>query len=260
MSPRENASTFAKGLKVVECFEAGTRGMTMADVARLCDLDRATARRLCLTLVDCGYLARNGRALELTAKARAIGAGYLTAHDFGRAVQPTLDRFAEELDGEISLAVLDATRAIYVARSATSSARVSFGFSAGSTLPLASTAMGRMILAQLPAEELDVRLPAIEIRRHTEATETDPAAIRDRINAAASEGYCHLENEFEMGAGAVAVPAGLIGGVPSALGTTATVNALGDVAHRDRVLDLLRRAALGLGYLRGGAPAWGHGG
>ena len=251
VSTRENASTFAKGLRVLECFESGQRGMTMADVARLCDFDRATARRLCLTLIDCGYLVQNGRALELTAKALAIGAGYLTSHDYGRAVQPILDRFAEELDGEIALAVLDGPRELYVARSDTSSARVSFGFSAGSTLPLAPTAIGRMLLAQLAPDALDARLAGIDLQRYTDRTETDPTELRARIRETAANGHCHVENEFEMGASALAVPVGQIGGVPAALGTTASVNAMDDPATRNRVLDILRRAAMGLGYQRG---------
>lgn len=252
MNARDNASTFAKGLSVLECLGAGQGGMTMADVARQTGLDRAAARRLCLTLIDCGYVVQTGRTLDLTARALTIGAGYLRRHDIGRAVQPILDRFAEELDGEIALAVQDGTRAIYVARSATASARVSFGFSVGSTLPLAPTATGRMILAQLAPETLDATLGQLDLHRFTTATETDPDRLRQRVEDAAATGQCHVENEFETGAAALAVPAGRIGGAPAALGTTASVNALSDETARNIALDVLRRAALALGYLRQG--------
>lgn len=244
------ASTFAKGLQVLACFQTAPHSMTMAEVARRTGFDKATARRLCLTLVDCGYLRQTGRALELTARPLALGAGFLAGHDFGRRVQPVLDRAAPELDSEIALATLDGERAIYVARAATPSARISLGFTVGSTLPLLPTAMGRVLLAQLPPEEREGYLNDAEIRQFTSATEVDRSRLRASIEAAAQEGACHLENEFEMGAGALAVPCGLIGGVPAALGTTATVGMLQEPERRAQILDILRRAALGLGFDR----------
>ena len=166
------ASTFAKGLQVLRCFEGRREALSMAEVARLAGLDRATARRLCLALIDAGFLVARGRGLHLTARVLAVGAGYLAAHDVGRVVQPALNRAAEELGGDIALAVRDGGRAIYVACSATAGARVSQGFTAGSTLPLLPTAVGRMLLAGDTDTALDALLATPEATlRHTEATQ-----------------------------------------------------------------------------------------
>lgn len=156
MSPRDTASTFAKGLAVLSCFEGGRSDLTMADIARLTGFDRATARRLCLTLQSSGYLYKHEKVLRLTPKVLAIAGGYLKAEYIGKTVQPTLDQFAKELDGEIALAVRDGSRAIYVARSAVPSARLSLGLSVGSTLPLLPTAVGRPAPTFRP-----IRMPAL---------------------------------------------------------------------------------------------------
>ena len=100
----------------------------MAEVSRLTGFDRATTRRLCMTLQDDGYLHKTDRVLRLAPKILAIAGGYLTSNDFGHRVQPVLNQYAEEFEGEIALAMQDGDRAIYVARSAISSARVSFWF------------------------------------------------------------------------------------------------------------------------------------
>ena len=79
MNDRNISTTFAKGLAVLACFEDGVRGLTMAAVARRTGLDRATTRRLCLTLVALGYLKHNEGELSLAPKVLALSGGYLRA-------------------------------------------------------------------------------------------------------------------------------------------------------------------------------------
>lgn len=246
MTEKNGASTFAKGLKVLSCFETGRRDLTMADISRLTGFDRATARRLCLTLEDNGYLQKDDRAFRLTPKILAVAGGYLTSNDFGRAVQPILNQFAEEFEGEIALAMRDGDRAIYVARSAISSARVSIGFSVGSTLPLLPTAVGQMLLARGLGNELDTDLSRLTPEKLTEATDMDLVSIRTKIAQAARQGYAFVRNEFEMGAAGIAVPIGNIGALPAVLATSASINQFDKTVEFDRALDVLRRAGMSL--------------
>ncbi|MEJ6392154.1 helix-turn-helix domain-containing protein [Gymnodinialimonas sp. 2305UL16-5] len=246
MTNRDTALTFAKGLDVLACFETGRGDLTMADIARLTGLDRATARRLCLTLESSGYLYRHGKMLRLTPKILAVGGGYLTAQHIGRLIQPTLNQFAEELNGEIALAVRDGARAIYIARSAVASARLSLGFSVGSTLPLLPTAIGRMLLASCTPKDRDQILNTCEWTRFTAATDMDRASIRTKIEDAATQGFSYVINEFEMGAAGVAVPIAPISGAETVLATSASANSLARPDQMDHVLDVLRRAAMRL--------------
>lgn len=246
MSQRDTASTFAKGLAVLSCFEGGRGDLTMADIARLTGFDRATARRLCLTLQSSGYLYKQDKVLRLTPKVLAIAGGYLRAEFIGKTVQPALNQFAEELDGEIALAVRDGSRAIYVARSAVPSARLSLGLSVGSTLPLLPTAVGRMLLASCPASQRAQIMADCEIERFTEKTELDHAAIEAKVQKAAVQGFAYAANEFEMGAAGVAVPVQGISQTQAVLATTASVNSFNDQSQLDHVLDILRKAAMSL--------------
>ena len=246
MSSKDNASTFAKGLAVLDCFAGGNSDLTMADIARLTGFDRATARRLCLTLENSGYLTKRDKFLQLTPKVVSVAGGYLTAQGIGRLVQPALNQFAEELQGEIALAVRDGTRAVYIARSAVASARLSLGFSVGSTLPLLPTAVGRMLLARCPIEERDTLIDTVPLTQYTEATEMDRQAIRSKIQLCAKQGYAHCISEFETGAAGVAVPIPNISKAEAVLATTASVNQFAREGELDRVLDILRRASMSL--------------
>lgn len=246
MSNRDNASTFAKGLAVLACFEGGRDDLTMADVAHLTGFDRATARRLCLTLETCGYLYKRGRFLRLTPRILAVTGGYLASEDIGRTIQPVLNHFAEELQGEIALAVRDGTRAIYIAQSAVASARRSLGFSVGSTLPLLPTAVGRMLLASLTSDARDRIVQCCEIKKFTEVTNLDLRSIRQDIAIAADQGYAYVTREFEMAAAGLAVPIPNISGTEAALATTTSVNQMSSDNQIDHTLDILRRAAMRL--------------
>jgi IclR family pca regulon transcriptional regulator len=246
MTNKNNASTFAKGLRVLSCFETGRRDLTMAEVSRLTGFDRATTRRLCMTLQDDGYLHKTDRVLRLAPKILAIAGGFLTSNDFGHRVQPVLNQYAEEFEGEIALAMQDGDRAIYVARSAISSARVSFGFSVGSTLPLLPTAVGRMLLAHGSDADQATALSGLTPEQYTPETDMDVGSVRSKIETAAKQGYAFVRNEFEMGAAGIAVPIGPIGESPAVLATTASVNQFDKPAEFDRALDVLRRAAISL--------------
>ena len=243
---KDGASTFAKGLAVLDCLSSGRTDLTMADIARLTGFDRATARRLCLTLESSGYLTKRDKFLHLTPKVVAVAGGYLTAQGIGRSVQPILNQFAEEMEGEIAVAVREGVRAVYIARSAVSTARLSLGFSVGSTLPLLPTAVGRMLLARCPKDLRAELIACSPLEKLTEATELDRNAILAAVEQAAAQGYAHSTDEFEMGAAGLAVPIPDLSGTQAVLATTASVNQFAREGELDRVLDILRRAAMSL--------------
>ena len=218
----------------------------MAEIARLTGFDRAAARRLCMALEECGYLVRQSRSLRLSPKVVAIAGGYLSSHAIGKSVQPILNLFAERLNGEISLVVLQGHRALYIARSAVASARLSFGFSIGSTLPLLPTAVGRMLLAQCPEPLRDEIIETGDLQAHSGATDMARGSIRQKIVQAARQGYACSVDEFELGATGLAVPTLAIGESQAVLATTASTNQFSREGELERALDVLRHAAISL--------------
>lgn len=142
---KTQSSTLLKGLDVIAAFE-GAPSLTLTQIADRAGLDRSTARRMTLTLVDAGWVAQNGRAFALAPRALRPAGAFLQAGSFGRSVQPILNTHAKALGGEISLALRDDEMAVYVAHSARPGARVSIGFTVGSTLPLETTAIGQVLL------------------------------------------------------------------------------------------------------------------
>jgi IclR family pca regulon transcriptional regulator len=218
---RNISSSFAKGLAVLAVFDAQTPSMTLAEIARRSGQDRATARRGALTLVQAGYLRQDGRMLSLTPRVLALAGGFLQANQFGRRVQPVLNRHARQMEVEVTLAMLDQGRVLVLAQSTVDHGHITYGFTAGSHIPLAHTSLGRMLLAGLSAEEAAATLAATDIPGHTSQSLTCADAILQRVETAREQGYCVTDSEFEAGIIGYAVPVSRPDRTPIVIGSSA---------------------------------------
>lgn len=234
MSNTHIATTFLKGIELLRAFGSESASWTLADLASRSGYDRATTRRLCLTLVAAGLVNQSGRNFALSPRVLTFAGDFLKVNDFGLTVQPVLSQFAEALDGEITFAVLDGNQALYVARSAVGRSRVSLGMTVGSTLPLLPTAIGRMLLATAPPNIVPAVVAALPNERKTSHTETDPGALCAAIAQARDSGHATVREEYENGVCGIAVP---VGGAGHTLGVVGTSFTLAGTASDEAVAD-----------------------
>jgi IclR family pca regulon transcriptional regulator len=195
---------FAKGLAVIEAYGHGRSSLTIAEVSRISGLDRASARRCLLTLVNAGYVTTDGRYFELAPRILRLGHAYLAA-PLPRLIQPTLDHLAIKLGTSVSAAVLDGGEIVYIARAAQHRI-IGVGLSTGSRLPAYFSAMGRVLLAALPPEQSRALLSATDRRQVTPRTITNIDALMAEIDRVREIGYCVIDQEIELGSMSVAVP------------------------------------------------------
>ena len=116
MRESDFVSGFARGLKVIEAFGETRPRLTIAEAAKLTDLDRATVRRCLLTLADLGYADYDGKFFTLTPKVLRLGHAYLSATPLPLLIQPYLDQLSEKAGQSASASVLDGTDVVYIAR------------------------------------------------------------------------------------------------------------------------------------------------
>ena len=76
----------------------------------------------------------------------------------------------------------------------------------GSRLPAWATAMGRVLLADLPPAALDQYFEQVSLDPFTPRTVTNPKELRKVIQAAGDEGYTLVDQEVEEGVRSLAVP------------------------------------------------------
>jgi len=204
---RDFVTALASGLEVILAFDDTTPRMTLSEVAAKTDMNRARARRFLLTLHALGYVRKQHRHFELAPKALQLGYAFLSANNYRSVIQQHLEDITQRIGESSSLGVLDDGDVIYVARSAAPHRLMAISLSIGTRLPAVATSMGRVLLAQLPAAELDALLATTTLRAHTEHTITDPQALRERLAEVRRDGYCIVDQELDSGLRSLAVPA-----------------------------------------------------
>lgn len=202
---KETIAGFAKGLRVIEAFDAGRPQLTITDAAALTGLERATARRCLLTLVRDGYADFDGKFFRLTPKVLRLGYAYLSSTPLPRIVQPFLEQLATETNESCSASTLDGSEIVYVAR-ASQKRVMSIGLSVGSRLPAYCSSMGRVLLAGRPPKERQALLDALPREKVTPRTLTGSAELLAAIEKVRHDGYAIVDQELEIGLRAIAVP------------------------------------------------------
>jgi DNA-binding IclR family transcriptional regulator len=200
------ATTLAKGLVVLEAFDADAVLLGNMEIAARTGISRPTVARLTHTLSELGYLRydRSQAKYHLGARALRMVRPLLSAMPFRQIARPLMQELAESVRGTVSIGVLDGTAAVYVetARSGDVGPHVP---DIGLPITVVATAMGRAMAAILPPVERAL----LEERIRSEMPD-QWARHRERYGAALKEcadlGYCTCHGEYMETIHAVAAP------------------------------------------------------
>ena len=194
-----------RGLAVIRAFDAEHRELALSDVARATGLTRAAARRFLLTLVKLGYVNFADGRFSLRPRVLELGYAYLSSLTLPEVAQPHMEALVAKVNESSSISVLDDLEVVYVVRVPTRRI-MSITLSVGTRLPAYATSMGRVLLANLPEDELEERLSRIEIRPLTARTVKDKDELRAILAATRKQGYAATDQELEEGLRSLAVP------------------------------------------------------
>jgi len=197
--------SFARGLSVIRAFSADAPRQTLSEVAKRCGLTRAGARRILLTLETLGYVKSDGRRFALTPKILDLGFAYLSAQPLWQFAEPAMHALAASLKESCSAAVLEGQDIVYVLRVPVRKI-MSANLGVGSRLPAWCTAMGRVLLAGLPDDELEQHLAKVQMQPFTARTVVRPDELKDRILQTRAQGWCLINQELEDGLLTLAAP------------------------------------------------------
>jgi IclR family pca regulon transcriptional regulator len=201
----DHVQSLERGLAVIRAFDAEHRELGLSDVARITGLSRAAARRFLLTLVSLGYVHHVDGRFSLRPRVLELGYAYLSGLSLPEVAQPHMETLVAAVNESSSVSVLDDTEIVYVARVPTRRI-MSITLAVGARLPAFATSMGRVLLADLPSDELEARLARIHLRPLTAHTVGDAGALREILARVRADGYAAVDQELEEGLRSLAVP------------------------------------------------------
>ena len=236
--------SLARGLLVIQAFSERRLQLSISQLSRRTALSRASVRRCLHTLSKLGFAGTDdGRSFYLRPRVLALGHSYLSSMPLATAAQPILEHLSQILHESCSIALLDGTEIVYVAR-ANVTRIMAIDLGVGTRLPAFCTSMGRVLLANLPPDELETVLPKIEFTRYTDRTVSSVERLRQVLVTVRREGHAIIDQELELGLRSMAVPVrNPAGRVVAAINVGAHGQRVSIQDMRTRFLPYLRAAA-----------------
>ena len=205
MDRQQSLQSLERGIAVIQVFSREHPALTLSEVARMTGITRATARRILLTLEEAGHVRSDGRLFSLTPRVLSLGWAYLSSLNLWETAQPFMEELVARTNESCSAATLDLPDVVYVARVPTRRI-MTISLGVGTRLPAHCTSMGRVLLADLPDDELEAFLAGATLEAHTERTITDRARLHAAIEAVRENGWALLDQELELGLRSIAAP------------------------------------------------------
>jgi IclR family pca regulon transcriptional regulator len=134
-----------------------------------------------------------------------LGRAYLSSLSLNEVAAPHLEQLVARVAESSSVAVLDGDDIACVVRVPTRRI-MAMSIAVGTRFPAYATSMGRVLLAGLPAAELDAYLSRVVLIPLTRRTVTDPEHLRRELGAVAAQGYALMDQELAEGLRSIAVP------------------------------------------------------
>jgi IclR family transcriptional regulator, pca regulon regulatory protein len=208
--PREGTGpdfieALARGLEVISAFRPGCPAMTLAEVASATGLARPTARRILLTLEELGFVRAVDRGYSLTPRVLELGVAYVRSMGLWDVARPHLEKLVARTNESCSIAQLDGSDIVYVARVAVPKI-VSLAVQIGTRFPALATSLGKVQLAALSPEELD-RVLAEPTRSGMESRwRPDRAELDAALREVRARGWALTDEQLTLGIRSIAAP------------------------------------------------------
>lgn len=251
LNHRDFIQSLDKGFAIIKAFDQNDPVLTLSLAARKTGMTRAAARRFLLTLVHLGYLATDKKTFRLTPKVLELGERYLTSQPWWSVAETVIEEAARKMGESCSLCILDDNEIVYIGRVVVTRF-ISTNLSIGSRLSAFPTALGRVLLGQLPGDELKKILSAAKLKKLTPNTVIDKKKLLQIIEQTRDDGFCLVEQELEFGLSALAVPVRSSKEGYTALGVSVHADRVPKKEMISRLLPILKESAdrIGAGMVK----------
>jgi IclR family acetate operon transcriptional repressor len=227
-------------LDIIEYIVAHDRPLVAQEIALALGIPVSSLSYLLGTLVDRGYLNRDGRRYSAgpgLQRLQARPGGF----SLGERAAPLVRTLRVQLNETTSFWVRTEWDVEAIVTE-TSDQALRYAVPTGARLPMHALASGKALLAALPADDLDRYFAETELRAFTPSTVTSEQALRREIEHVRETGIAMTDEEFSLGIRGIGRVA-TIGGEPVGALSVAVPKARFDESVNRRVIDLLERTA-----------------
>jgi IclR family KDG regulon transcriptional repressor len=248
-----------RGLAILDVFSGGQKELGVNEIARALDMHKSTVSRLCSTLEQAGYLARDEVTdkYRLGARIRQLVGASSRDVELRTAARDVLRQLVETAGETVTMVVRDGLD-ITTIEVVDGPALVRMQARVGARTQVHASAGAKAVLAWLPDEQLGPIIDAWPLARLTPNTITRKDELIRHLASLRERGYSIDNEEMEIGLRCVGAPVmDQTGGVIAAIAISAPRFRLNDDDF-DRFGLMARQAADAISS-RLGAPSSGFG-
>jgi DNA-binding IclR family transcriptional regulator len=138
----------SKAFRLIDLVSEGTD--TLAELAKAADMSRSTTHRILATLVTHKYLILESKRYKLGYRLLELGEQKKRSLNLLDTLHPVLDQYAEETGDTVHLAVLDRDEIVLI-DVVRGKRQLQIASYVGQRTPAAMTAVGKVLIGQLPS-------------------------------------------------------------------------------------------------------------
>jgi len=197
--------SFAKGMNVLELL-SDNEFLTVAQVARLMNINRASSHRFLSTLKELGYADKDDNSrYYLTSKVIELGMKVLDRFEIRKIARPFLQELSNKFNETINLGYFNGEEVLTIDKiDSTERLRMDAGIGGGE--PAYCTSLGKAILAFLPDWQLEKYIQSTVLTPFTPNTVVSKDKLMAELELVRENGYAIDDEELSIGLRCVGAP------------------------------------------------------
>lgn len=207
-SDKYTIKTVSRCFQILDFASQQSGPISIQDVCAALSTNSNMAFRLLATLQSSGYMTKDPSTglYSISLKTLKLSRSALQSLDIRRVTMPYLELLWNRFPrANANMAVFYDGEILMLDRIDTQSTPRTY-FTPGRQLPFHCTALGKILISDLPEKELDELIAKKGLPRYTEQTITDPEQFKLELKKVRSEGVGRDRNEFIEGDNCSAVP------------------------------------------------------
>jgi DNA-binding IclR family transcriptional regulator len=208
--PNNLVQTIERASSILDILGQNPQGISIRELSTKIKLPKGTTHRLLSSLSYFGYVRQDPRTRNylLGLKLVELGQLLLGQLDLRKEAEPFLRDLAERTKETVHLVFLDRNEIVYIDKVETeqNSSGLKMASRVGLRNPAHSSAVGKVLLAHFPEEELKNFIKEKGLAKRTGNTIVDPAQLKEHLKSVRAQGYAIDDEENEKGIRCVAAP------------------------------------------------------
>ncbi len=255
---REGSSltlSLCKAFDILNCFTSESPMLRVIDITKKVNMTQSNVSRLMNTMAAYGYVekAEDSGSYRLGKQVISLSSVALNNSELRKQALPELFRLEQKYEVGANLAVQDNHKMYYLAHVDSRRSPRMYTM-VGYTAPLHCTAIGKVMLAALPDEEIRAIIEQTGLPSYTYNTITSLDVLMEQIQKIRCVGYSVEYGEHALGAACIAAAIrDCTGTVVAGLSVSGKFNGQSMEEHEDEVAEIVLQTASTisnkLGYL-----------